>query len=228
MVLYTNYIAAAGNSIRYQNKGTPGWYGNATVPNWDAGCWNTDAGGMGLNADAQLWEIRKFETNHLIMRLLGEIRTMSLALSCKEGMVWCWDYYRDNLHPPSAQLHNPSKIFSIIQDQGRKTLISAQTLYCMKVSLWLVAKYYQMNTLAITSLWSSALVDPCILSNPSHWRAHTDLCTEPVFIKPIWSKNWRWSWFIFKAIHILFVAFKCWLMYILSISNIKLFICICM
>jgi hypothetical protein len=29
------------------------------------------------------------QTNHLIMGLVGEIRTLSLATSCKEGLVWC-------------------------------------------------------------------------------------------------------------------------------------------
>ncbi len=27
----------------------------ATVPDWAARCWNTDAGGIGLDADAQIW-----------------------------------------------------------------------------------------------------------------------------------------------------------------------------
>ncbi len=71
-----------------------------------------------------------------------------------------------------------------------------------------------MNTLAI--LWSSPLVDPCVLcvlSDPLHWRAHTDLCTEPVFIKPICLKYWLWSWFTFKVqvfTDILLVVFKCY------------------
>jgi hypothetical protein len=30
---------------------------------------------------------------------------------------------------------------------------------------------------------------------PYLWRAPTDLCTEPVFIKPICSKNWLWNCF---------------------------------
>ncbi len=46
-----------------------------------------------------------------------------------------------------------------------------------------------------------ALLDPCVLSGLSHWHAHTDLCTETVFIKPICSKIWLWNWFIFKTIH---------------------------
>ncbi len=33
-----------------RNKGTP-----SPVPDWDAGCRNTDAGGISLDADAQLW-----------------------------------------------------------------------------------------------------------------------------------------------------------------------------
>ncbi len=40
--------------VRYLKKGTPVRYRNATVPYWDAGCRNTDAGGFGLDADAQL------------------------------------------------------------------------------------------------------------------------------------------------------------------------------
>ncbi len=40
---------------RYCNKCTPVWYRNAMVPDWDAGCQNTDDGGIGLDADAQLW-----------------------------------------------------------------------------------------------------------------------------------------------------------------------------
>jgi hypothetical protein len=36
-----------------------------------------------------LWEIGTSETNHLIMWLVGETRTLSLATSCKEGMIWC-------------------------------------------------------------------------------------------------------------------------------------------
>ncbi len=40
--------------VRYRNKGTPVQYRNATVPEWDAECRNADAGGIGLDADAQL------------------------------------------------------------------------------------------------------------------------------------------------------------------------------
>jgi hypothetical protein len=42
-------------TVRYWNKGTPVRYRNATVPDWDAGCRNTDVDGIGLDADAQLW-----------------------------------------------------------------------------------------------------------------------------------------------------------------------------
>ncbi len=42
-------------TVRYRNKGTPIQYRNATVPDWDAGCQNTVAGGIGLDADAQLY-----------------------------------------------------------------------------------------------------------------------------------------------------------------------------
>ncbi len=41
-------------SVRYRNKGTPVRYRNAAVPDWDAGCRNTDAGGIGTDSDAQL------------------------------------------------------------------------------------------------------------------------------------------------------------------------------
>ncbi len=56
---------------------------------WDAGCRNTDAGSIGLNADSQLWEIGTSETNHLIMELVCETRTSALDMLCKEGMAWC-------------------------------------------------------------------------------------------------------------------------------------------
>ncbi len=35
-------------------QGSPVRYQNAPVPEWDAGCRNTDAGGIGLDANAQL------------------------------------------------------------------------------------------------------------------------------------------------------------------------------
>ncbi len=41
-------------TVWYRNKGTPVRYRNVAVPDWDAGCRNTDAGGIGLDADAQL------------------------------------------------------------------------------------------------------------------------------------------------------------------------------
>ncbi len=44
-------------TVRYRNKGTPVPYRNATVPDWDAGFRNTDAGGIGFDVDAQLWSI---------------------------------------------------------------------------------------------------------------------------------------------------------------------------
>jgi hypothetical protein len=40
--------------VRYRNKGTPARYRYATVPDRDSGCRNTDAGGIGFDADAQL------------------------------------------------------------------------------------------------------------------------------------------------------------------------------
>ncbi len=43
--------------VRYRNKGIPVRYRNATVPDWDAGCRNTDASGIGLEDDAQLYGI---------------------------------------------------------------------------------------------------------------------------------------------------------------------------
>ncbi len=42
-------------TVQYWNKGTPVPYRNATVPDLDAGCQNTDARSIGLNANAQLW-----------------------------------------------------------------------------------------------------------------------------------------------------------------------------
>ncbi len=35
-------------TVRYRNNGNPVRYRNAMVPDWDAGCRNTDAGGIGL------------------------------------------------------------------------------------------------------------------------------------------------------------------------------------
>jgi len=43
-------------TVQYRNKGTPDQYRNATGPDWDVGCQNTNASGMfGLDANAQLW-----------------------------------------------------------------------------------------------------------------------------------------------------------------------------
>ncbi len=44
-------------AIRYQIKGALPRYRNALVPDRDAGCRNADAGGTGLDADAQLFQI---------------------------------------------------------------------------------------------------------------------------------------------------------------------------
>jgi hypothetical protein len=41
-------------NFRYRIKVTPVRYRNATVTDWDAGNRNIDAGGIGLDADAQL------------------------------------------------------------------------------------------------------------------------------------------------------------------------------
>ncbi len=41
-------------TIRYRNKCTPVRYRKATVPDWNAGCRNTDTGGIGFDTDAQL------------------------------------------------------------------------------------------------------------------------------------------------------------------------------
>ncbi len=86
---YLYYTTATGNSIRYWNNGSPVRYQNATVPDRDAGCRNTDASSICLDAYFQLWETGTFLTNHLIMGLLRETRTPSLDTSCKEGMAWC-------------------------------------------------------------------------------------------------------------------------------------------
>ncbi len=37
-------------------KGDPVWYRNAPVSGWDVGCWNADAGGIDVDAAAQLWK----------------------------------------------------------------------------------------------------------------------------------------------------------------------------
>ncbi len=44
-------------TVWYRNKGTPVRYRKATVPDWDAGCQNTEASGISLHADAQLWRL---------------------------------------------------------------------------------------------------------------------------------------------------------------------------
>jgi hypothetical protein len=40
---YLCAIFKKSRTVQYRNKGTPVWYRNATVPDWDAGCRNTDA-----------------------------------------------------------------------------------------------------------------------------------------------------------------------------------------
>ena len=89
MIEYIYWTTATGNSIRYWNNGSPVQYQNATVPDWDAGCQNTDASSICLDAYSQLWEVGTSETNLLIMGLVSETRTPSLYTSCKEGIVWC-------------------------------------------------------------------------------------------------------------------------------------------
>jgi hypothetical protein len=41
-------------TARYRNKGIPVRYRNAAVPDWDARCQNIEAGGINLDANAQL------------------------------------------------------------------------------------------------------------------------------------------------------------------------------
>ena len=89
MIEYIYWTTATGNSIRYWNNGSPVQYQNATVPDWDAVCQNTDASSICLDAYTQLWEVGTSETNLLIMGLVSETRTPSLDTSCKEGMVCC-------------------------------------------------------------------------------------------------------------------------------------------
>ncbi len=76
-----------GNSIRYWNNGSPVQYHNATVLDWDAGCRNTNAGSIALNADSQLWEIGTSKTNHPIMELVGKTRTPSLGRKAWRGAL---------------------------------------------------------------------------------------------------------------------------------------------
>ncbi len=57
------WIIPERRTVLYRNKCTPVRYRNALVPDWDAGCRNTDAGGIGLDADAQLWWTHIFKVN---------------------------------------------------------------------------------------------------------------------------------------------------------------------
>jgi hypothetical protein len=87
--------------LLHRNKGTPVRYRNATVPDWDAGCRNTDAGGIGLDADAQLCKLRGHflcpslykayseknkEVNHVKIKKIPSNRVIS-ALEGKFGRV---------------------------------------------------------------------------------------------------------------------------------------------
>jgi hypothetical protein len=82
-------------TVRFRNKWTRVRYRNATVPDWDAGCWNTDA-------DAQLWlfmiwaEITLVVVDHIFAPFCSTI-TYIILVFCRCGEppgVWhsapCW------------------------------------------------------------------------------------------------------------------------------------------